>query len=240
MNKLGVNIDHIATIRQARRTIEPDPLFAMMLCEQAGCHGITMHLREDRRHIQDNDVREVRRRIRTRLNLEMALVDEMVQFALEINPHAVCLVPENRAEVTTEGGLAVSGNENKMEKNIQDLLSAGIEVSLFIDPDKREVDAAKKLGVSHIELHTGNFANAKSVKEQNIQFKRIQEMSEYAIKSGLIVNAGHGLTYHNVSRLAALKTINEFNIGHSIVSRAVFTGLKEAVNDMLRLLQAHD
>ncbi|EMX2274120.1 pyridoxine 5'-phosphate synthase [Yersinia enterocolitica] len=234
---LGVNIDHIATLRNARGTIYPDPVQAAFIAEQAGADGITAHLREDRRHITDRDVRILRETIQTRMNLEMAVTDEMVGIACEINPHFCCLVPEKRQEVTTEGGLDVAGQIDKMTVAVSRLSEAGILVSLFIDADMRQIDAAVAVGAPYIEIHTGAYADATSDLAQQAELVRIAKAATYAASKGLKVNAGHGLTYHNVQPIAALPEIHELNIGHAIIGQAVMSGLAAAVTDMKVLMR---
>ncbi|HFI9568172.1 TPA: pyridoxine 5'-phosphate synthase [Yersinia enterocolitica] len=234
---LGVNIDHIATLRNARGTIYPDPVQAAFIAEQAGADGITVHLREDRRHITDRDVRILRETIQTRMNLEMAVTDEMVGIACEINPHFCCLVPEKRQEVTTEGGLDVAGQIDKMTVAVSRLAEAGILVSLFIDADMRQIDAAIAVGATYIEIHTGAYADATSDLARQAELVRIAKAATYAASKGLKVNAGHGLTYHNVQPIAALPEIHELNIGHAIIGQAVMSGLAAAVTDMKVLMR---
>ncbi|MGL5106825.1 MAG: pyridoxine 5'-phosphate synthase, partial [Plesiomonas shigelloides] len=217
---LGVNIDHIATIRNARGTIYPDPVNAAFIAEQAGADGITVHLREDRRHITDRDVRILRQTLQTRMNLEMAVTEEMLDIACEIRPHYCCLVPEKREEVTTEGGLDVAGQLEKMTAAVARLHAADIKVSLFIDPDMQQIDAAVAVGASFIELHTGAYADAETEDAQAMELAKIAAAAEYAAGRGLMVNAGHGLTYHNVAAIAALPEMHELNIGHAIIGRA--------------------
>lgn len=229
---LGVNIDHIATLRNARGTKYPDPVHAAEMAERAGADGITVHLREDRRHILDRDVRILKETIQTRMNLEMAVTDEMVEIALETQPEFVCLVPEKREELTTEGGLDAKGQLAKVKAATQKLTQAGINVSLFIDADREQIDAAKECGAPFIELHTGHYADAKTELDQQNELKKIAAAASYANDLGITVNAGHGLTYHNVGPIAALPEIYELNIGHSIIGRAVFDGLDKAVADM--------
>lgn len=229
---LGVNIDHIATLRNARGTKYPDPVHAAEVAERAGADGITIHLREDRRHILDRDVRLLRETIQTRMNLEMAVTDEMVAIALETQPEFVCLVPEKREELTTEGGLDVAGNFERIKAATQTLGAAGIKVSLFIDADSRQIDAAKACGAPFIELHTGHYADATNDTDQQVELDKIAVGATYASNMGITVNAGHGLTYHNVAAIAALPEIYELNIGHSIIGRSVFDGLSKAVSDM--------
>lgn len=233
---LGVNIDHVATLRNARGTKYPDPVHAAEIAERAGAAGITIHLREDRRHINDRDVRILRETLQTRMNLEMAVTDEMVGIALETQPEFVCLVPEKREELTTEGGLNVLGQLEKVKAATTTLSDAGIKVSLFIDADKEQIDAAVECGAPFIELHTGAYADAKTEDAQQDELKKIAAGASYAAAKGLIVNAGHGLTYHNVEAIAALPEIYELNIGHSIMGRAVFDGLEKAVADMHRIM----
>jgi len=233
---LGVNIDHIATLRQARGTSYPDPVQAAFVSEQAGADGITVHLREDRRHIVDRDVWLLRQTLDTRLNLEMAVTDEMLAIACEVKPDFVCLVPEKREELTTEGGLDVAGQLSRLTDAVGCLSEAGIVTSLFIDADRQQIDAAVACGAPFIELHTGHYADAKTEPEQQAELKKLAAMASYAQDSGLKVNAGHGLNYHNVKPIAALPEIIELNIGHAIVGRAVFCGLDRAVADMKRLM----
>ncbi|OTG81574.1 pyridoxine 5'-phosphate synthase [Acinetobacter sp. ANC 4648] len=235
---LGVNIDHVATLRQARGTTYPDPVEAALICEQAGAEGITLHLREDRRHIQDDDVRRMRPVLTTRMNLELAVTDEMVAFAQEIKPHFVCFVPEKREEVTTEGGLDVVGHFEDVKAATQALISVGSEVSLFIDADFAQIDAALACGASTIELHTGAYANAETEQAQQLELQRIIKGTEYAAAKGLVVNAGHGLNLENVTAIAAIPQINELNIGHSIIAESVFVGLVQAVQDMSAAIHA--
>lgn len=232
---LGVNIDHIATIRNARGTDYPDPVYAAAIAEENGGDGITTHLREDRRHITDRDVEILRKTIKTRMNLEMAVTDELVDIACRLKPDFVCLVPERRQEVTTEGGLDVAGQIPHLTEAVSRMAAAGIKVSLFIDPDRDQIDAAVKVGAPYIELHTGKYADAPTENEQQEELQRLREMAHYAASCGLKVNGGHGLNYHNVSAIAAIPEINELNIGHSIIARAVYTGLPEAVREMKRL-----
>lgn len=234
---LGVNIDHIATVRNARGTNYPDPVQAAFVAEQAGAEGITVHLREDRRHITDRDVELLRQTIQTRMNLEMAVTDEMVEIACRIKPAFCCLVPEKRQEVTTEGGLDVAGQKEKIARAVKHLTEAGIKVSLFIDPDHTQIDAADDVGAPFIEIHTGAYADAETSQEEDKEFVRIKDAVAYAAGKGLKVNAGHGLNYHNVQRVAALPAIYELNIGHAIIGRAVFSGLAAAVADMKTLLR---
>lgn len=234
---LGVNIDHIATLRNARGTQYPDPVQAAFIAEQAGADGITVHLREDRRHITDRDVRLLRQTIQTRMNLEMAVTDEMLDIAIELKPHFCCLVPEKREEVTTEGGLDVAGQLDKMSVAVERLAQAGILVSLFIDPDHRQIDAAVAVGAPYIEIHTGAYAEAQGELTVQAELHRIAVAAAYAAEKGLKVNAGHGLTYHNVQPIAALPEMHELNIGHAIIGQAVMSGLPAAVADMKVLMR---
>ncbi|WP_114195352.1 pyridoxine 5'-phosphate synthase [Edaphovirga cremea] len=234
---LGVNIDHIATLRNARGTAYPDPVQAAFIAEQAGADGITVHLREDRRHITDRDVRILRQTINTRMNLEMAVTDEMIDIACELKPHFCCLVPEKRQEVTTEGGLDVAGQQDKMILAVERLTQAGILVSLFIDADPRQIDAAVAVGAPYIEIHTGAYADAETPLEQQAELERIKHAATYAAGKGLKVNAGHGLHYHNVQPIAALPEMHELNIGHAIIGQAVMSGLATAVSDMKVLMR---
>jgi pyridoxine 5-phosphate synthase len=234
---LGVNIDHIATIRQARRTVEPDPVAAAVLAELAGADGITVHLREDRRHIQDRDVRVLRQTVRTHLNLEMAATDEMVAIALDICPDYVTLVPERREEVTTEGGLDVAGQQARMADVVGSLQGAGIPVSLFIDADSAQIDAAAMVQAQFIELHTGRYAEAA---DEATRLKELQILTtgcERAIAAGLRVNAGHGLTYWNTYAVACIPDMEELNIGHTIISRAALVGMERAVREMKAVMR---
>ena len=233
---LGVNIDHVATLRNARGTSYPDPVLAAGLAEQAGADGITIHLREDRRHITDRDVEILRQTLQTPMNLEMAVTDEMLDIACRIKPHFVCLVPEKRTEVTTEGGLDVAGQLAKVQAAISRLAAVGTQVSLFIDADHVQIDAAVAVGAPYIEIHTGRYADATSTAEQLEELARIQEAARYAHGLGLRVNAGHGLHYHNVKPIAAIPEMEELNIGHAIIGRAVFEGLPAAVTEMKRLM----
>lgn len=233
---LGVNIDHIATLRQARGTRYPDPVQAAMVAEEAGADGITLHLREDRRHIQERDVRLLADVLQTRMNFECAVTEEMLRFAEEIRPAHVCLVPEKREELTTEGGLDVAGQFEKIQAACQRLGKLGIDVSLFIDADEKQIDASIKAGAPTIEIHTGAYAEAPSIAAIEQEFIRIRNAVDYAADR-LVVNAGHGLHYHNVQRIAALGAIHELNIGHAIIARAVFSGLAPAVREMKQIMQ---
>lgn len=233
---LGVNIDHIATLRNARGTAYPDPVQAAFIAEQAGADGITVHLREDRRHITDRDVRLLKQTIQTRMNLEMAVTAEMVDIACELKPDFCCLVPEKRQEVTTEGGLHVSGQLEHIRLAVTRLAQAGIQVSLFIDPDLKQIEAAVSAGAPYIEIHTGAYADAENKQAQQVELERIIKAVRFAHEQGLKVNAGHGLTYHNVNAIAALPEIEELNIGHSIIGQAVINGLAMAVSNMKKLM----
>ncbi|HEX7045086.1 MAG TPA: pyridoxine 5'-phosphate synthase [Burkholderiales bacterium] len=237
MIELGVNIDHVATLRQARGTRYPDPVHAALLAEQAGADLITLHLREDRRHIQEHDVERLRGLLQTRMNLEMAATEEMVAFARRVRPHDCCLVPERREELTTEGGLDVAGNRERLARSCAELASAGVRVSLFIDPDPAQVAAAAAIGAPVIELHTGHYADAPDEARRRHELARIASAVEQGRALGLKVNAGHGLNYHNVQPVAAIPGIAELNIGHAIVARAVFSGLEAAVREMKRLMR---
>ena len=237
MPTLGVNIDHIATLRQARRTVEPDPVAAAVLAELAGADGITVHLREDRRHIQDRDVRLLRQTVRTHLNLEMAATDEMVAIALEIQPDYVTLVPEKRQEVTTEGGLDIAGQIDRLGAIVLALQSANIPVSLFIDADPAQIEASAKIQAQFIELHTGQYAEAKSEATRAKELQTLAAGCEQAIGLGLRVNAGHGLTYWNVYPVACLPGMEELNIGHTIISRSALVGLERAVREMKQAIK---
>ncbi len=235
--QLGVNIDHIATLRQARGTRYPDPVQAAILAEEAGADGITLHLREDRRHIQERDVELIKQVMQTRMNLEMAVTDEMIAFAEEIRPEHICLVPEKREELTTEGGLDVVGQFERIADACKRLAAIGCEVSLFIDADPAQIEAAATIAPV-IELHTGQYADAETVEEQEKELEIIKQGVKIGLKNGLIVNAGHGLHYHNIEPIAAIPGIYELNIGHSIIARALFVGLKEAVAEMKQIMLA--
>lgn len=234
---LGVNIDHVATLRQARGGRSPDPLLAALLAEQWGADAITLHLREDRRHIQDRDVRALRAALQTRMNLEIAATPEMIAIALEVQPQDVCLVPEKRTEVTTEGGLDVAGKLDQVADACRRLAAGGIRVSLFIDPDPEQVDASARAGAPVVELHTGAYAEAPGA-ERGRELSRLADAARRAVGAGLAANAGHGLDYHNVQPVAAIPELAELNIGHAIVSRAVTSGLGPAVAEMKRLMTA--
>lgn len=233
---LGVNIDHVATLRQARHTRYPDPIEAVYAAENGGADGITVHLREDRRHIQERDVELIQQVLLTRLNLEMAVTDVMVAFAEKIRPVYCCLVPEKREELTTEGGLNVLADEARIRAVCQQLAASNIEVSLFIDPNLEQIEAALRCGAPVIEIHTGAYADAKTFGERSIELDRITTAAQVAHQAGLVVNAGHGLNYQNVQAIAAIPQINELNIGHGIVARALFVGLENAVREMKRVM----
>lgn len=237
MSKLSVNVDHIATIRQARGIDEPDPVAAALLAELAGAHGITVHLREDRRHIQDRDVEVLRKTVTTRLNLEMAATDDMVAIALKIQPDIVTLVPEGRHELTTEGGLDVNLLKAGLKPKIALLQQAGIAVSLFVEPDLEQIKASHRVGADMVELHTGTYCEMRTTKERIEQLRRIEVGNSAARKLGLRVSAGHGLNYRNVAAVAAIAGFEEFNIGHSIVARAALVGMERAVKEMLTLIK---
>ncbi|GAB1721526.1 MAG: pyridoxine 5'-phosphate synthase [Nitrospira sp. CR1.1] len=236
MARLGVNIDHVATLRQARGGTDPDPLTAAILVELAGADGLVVHLREDRRHIQDRDLTMLREIVRTKLDLEMAADDAMAKIALSVKPDLVTLVPERRQELTTEGGLDVANHRERIQKIVELLRDGGIPTSLFIEPSLEHVKAAHKIGAAYVELHTGRYANATRSKEEDEEFEAITQAAKLAYKLGLGVNAGHGLTYKNVKRLAKLPEIVEFNIGHSIIARSVMVGLVQAVREMKELV----
>ena len=235
--RLGVNIDHIATLRQARGTRFPDPVQAALDAQQAGADGITLHLREDRRHIQERDVLLLKDTLQVPMNLEMAVTDDMLAFAEKVQPDFCCLVPEKREELTTEGGLDVAGQVNRVTAACARLAATGTQVSLFIDADIEQIQAALKAGAPYIEIHTGHYADAQTRDEKNTELERIQSAVELASGLGLRVNAGHGLHYHNVHTIAAMPALEELNIGHAIIARAVFTGLGEAVREMKRLMR---
>ncbi|MDX1508592.1 MAG: pyridoxine 5'-phosphate synthase [Woeseiaceae bacterium] len=232
---LGVNIDHVATLRQARGTPYPRPRDAVRMAEQAGADSITVHLREDRRHIQDHDLDEIKAVMRTHMNLECALTDEMLGIAVRTAPQDCCLVPEKREELTTEGGLDVASQQDRVAAACTQLAEAGIRVSLFIDPEPAQLDAAVAVGAPVVELHTGSYADAEG-EAQQAELARIEQAARYGDELGLVVNAGHGLHYHNVQRIAAIPQVVELNIGHSIISRAVFDGMTTAVAEMKRLM----
>jgi len=233
---LGVNIDHVATLRNARGGVEPDVLEAALICEMAGASAITVHLREDRRHIKDNDVINLKKNLKARINLEMAATDEMQSIAMNLVPYSCCIVPEKRQELTTEGGLDVVQNKQRVKDLITALHSKNIIVSLFIDPCLEQVKTASEIGSDYIELHTGSFSNAFKTENQNIEFNKLKEAAKFAQSLGLKVNAGHGLNYENVSLMNEIEGLCELNIGHSIISRAVFVGLETAVREMIELI----
>jgi len=244
--RLNVNIDHVATIREARKTIEPSIITAAVICEQAGANGITVHLRGDRRHIQDRDIELLRDVVTTYLNVEMAATDEMVGIAQRTKPDAVSLVPENPTEITTEGGLDVTGNFENVKKAVETLKATGIFVSIFIDPDKDQIDAAKKAGAQQVELCTAEYAemtlssraaHGEGAQKAAAETSRVRDAAVHAKSLGLMVAAGHGLTYRNVGALAAIPEITEFNIGHNIISRSVFVGLNQAVREMIEAIR---
>lgn len=236
MAELGVNIDHVATVRQARRTYEPDPVAAAALAELGGADGITIHLREDRRHIQDRDLRVLRETVVVKLNLELAASDEIVAIACQVRPDQATLVPERREEITTEGGLDVAGQMTRMADTVARLREAGIAVSLFLDPHPRQIEAAAELQADAVELHTGQYANAAHGAEQAKQLRAVAEAGALVRRLGMALHAGHGLTYRNVQPIAAIEGMHELNIGHSIISRAVLVGMVEAVREMKRLI----
>lgn len=237
MIKLGVNIDHVATVREARKTYEPDPVAAAAICERAGADCITVHLREDRRHIQDRDVEILRKTVRTKLNLEMAAADSIVRIALKLLPDQCTLVPEKRQEITTEGGLDAASHLAHITATVKKLRKAGIVVSLFVDPEPAQITAAAQTGAEYIEIHTGAYANAHDERSVQTELQKIEKAVETAQKAGLRINAGHGLNYTNVIPLTQIRAFEEFNIGHSIISRAVLVGLDRAVRDMKKLLK---
>jgi pyridoxine 5-phosphate synthase len=236
MIKLAINVDHVATIREARGINEPDPVLAAGICELAGAEGIVVHLREDRRHIQDRDVLLLRQTVKTKLNLEMGANPEIVKFALDLQPDMVTLVPEKRKELTTEGGLNVTGQKKKIKEVISRMSETGIPVSLFIDPDSRQISAAADVGATFVEIHTGRYADAENEDDMDREFDLIALSAEEAYEAGLRVNAGHGLNYLNTARIAGLEQIEELSIGHAVISRAVFVGMDQAVREMLALL----
>jgi len=236
--RLGVNIDHVATLRQVRKVVPyPDPVYAAFIAAEAGADQITVHLREDRRHIQDRDVKILKETVPVRLNLEMANTQEMVKIALYLKPFSATLVPEKREEITTEGGLDVLQQQSSLQRTVNLLAEAGIKVSLFIDPDLDQVKAAHKVNADAIEIHTGRYCEAKNPAEENQEFQAVLNAVKAAKKLGLAVHAGHGLNYHNIKRLLQIEEIEEYNIGHSIIARAVFTGLGPAVKEMANLIR---
>lgn len=236
MPQLGVNIDHVATVRQARRTNEPDPVWAAALAELAGADGITIHLREDRRHISERDLRVLRQTVTVKLNLEMACEREILDIACDVKPDQVTLVPEKREEITTEGGLDICGQKSRVAQTVESLRQAGISVSLFLDPDPRQIEEAARLKVDAVELHTGQYALAATSDAQQKELDNIRTVSAMIRQAGLTLHAGHGLTYRNVKPIAAIPEMHELNIGHSIISRAIMVGLVEAVREMKRLV----
>ena len=238
MARLGVNIDHVATVRQARRTIEPDPVWAAALAELGGAHGITIHLREDRRHIQERDLRELKETVQVKLNLEMAADEDVTRIALDVRPHQCTLVPEKREEITTEGGLDVAGQRDRVARCVDRLLEAGMEVSLFIDPDEEQIAATKELGAHAVELHTGRYADATTQQAQDAEYAQLRTAGGIAVEQGLQLHMGHGLTYRNVVPIAQIPDVGELNIGHSIVARAVMVGFTQAVREMRGLIEA--
>lgn len=235
--KLGVNVDHTATLRQARRGKEPDPVHAAVIAEKAGCDSIVAHLREDRRHVNDRDIRLLREVVTTKFNLEMSLADEIIKIALEVNPDEVTIVPERREEITTEGGLDVIKYKQKLQRVIPQFHSQNIEVSLFVDPDLKQIEVSKEVGANCVEIHTGIYAHAYDRGDYYKELEAIVQAVEFGIKIGLEVNAGHGLNYKNVTEIANIKDIQTLNIGHSIISRAIFVGLEQAVREMLELIK---
>ncbi len=237
--RLGVNIDHVATLRQARGGPGPDPVHAAGVCLLGGADGITVHLREDRRHIQDRDLELLRRTVPTHLNMEMAATDEMTSIACSVKPDAVCIVPEKRRELTTEGGLDVVGAAERLGTIIPRLAEAGIEVSLFIDPDEPQIRAAAEVGASHVELHTGAYANAPRGEARDAELEKLIRAARIGHEVGLHVNAGHGIDYDNIDGILEVPFLEELNIGYSIICRAVFTGLEQAVRDMVTAMSAY-
>lgn len=237
MARLSVNVDHVATVRQARRVREPDPVAAALLAELAGAHGIIVHLREDRRHIQDRDLRVLRETVKTHLNLEMAAVEDIIHIALDVRPDMVTFVPERREELTTEGGLNVAGQLDHLQEAVARMREAGIRVSLFVDPEEGAIGAAARSGAQVVEIHTGRYADAADDSNRQVEFRRIQKAARLARELGLEVHAGHGLDYHNVSPLVGIREIEEFSIGHSIVARALLVGMERAVAEMLELVR---
>lgn len=236
MPGLGVNIDHVATIREARKTNEPDPVWAAMLAELGGADGITLHLREDRRHIQERDLRVMKETVQVKMNLEIAIDESVVAIAMDVRPEQISLVPEKREEVTTEGGLDVLGHKSRISEVIRRAKEAGIEPSLFIDPDLAQIDASVAVGANAVELHTGRYADAATETESDNEYDTLLEAAQYAQQKGLLVHMGHGLTYRNVRRIAEINGVQELNIGHSIVARAVMVGFEKAVREMKQLV----
>lgn len=236
MPKLGVNVDHVATVRQARLALEPDPVHAALEAERAGADGMVVHLREDRRHIQERDVRVLRETIKTKLNLEMATVEEIIRFALRIKPDSVCIVPERRKELTTEGGLDVVGQKSKLKEVVKRFRGEGILVSLFIDAELEQIKAAKFVEANAVELHTGRYAETKTEKERMTEYKKLVKASKIVLEERLILNAGHGLDYRNVILVARIPGMNDLNIGFSIIARAIYVGIYQAVKEMKQLI----
>ncbi|WP_166831513.1 pyridoxine 5'-phosphate synthase [Thalassoroseus pseudoceratinae] len=236
MPDLGVNIDHVATLRQARETYEPDPIWAAVQAELAGADGITVHLREDRRHIQDRDVIMLQETVQVKLNLEMAAAEEITEFAIRVGPDQATLVPEKREELTTEGGLDLLVDPDRIRRCVDQLHDAGIDVSLFIDPDPKQIEAAIELEVAAVELHTGNYAEAETEDEQQEEIDKLSQAGSMAIEGGLLLHMGHGLTYRNVRPIAEIPDVSELNIGHSIIAKAVLVGIQQAVRDMKALI----
>lgn len=237
MTRLGVNVDHVATVREARKTYEPDPVWAAVQAELGGAHGITLHLRGDRRHIQDRDVRVLKQIVQTGLNLEMAVTDEMIEFACSVKPRQVTLVPERREEVTTEGGLDVAANRDKIAEGIRVLRDSDLRVSLFVDPSMEAIELAQELRADAVEIHTGLYADAEVEDEKTAELEKIREAAELSSRLGLLTFAGHGLTYRNVVPVASIPQIEELNIGHSIIARAIFVGMEMAVREMVNLIE---
>jgi len=233
---LGINVDHVATVRQARGGIEPDPVAAAALAIKGGADGITVHLREDRRHIQDKDLKLLRRSVSVELNLEMAAVKEMIEIALKVRPDMVTLVPEKRAELTTEGGINLQKNKNKIEKAVKIIQSKGIPVSLFINPSIKDIEISKEIGARMVEIHTGFYADSKG-KKQTAEFKKVEKAVKAALNLGLFVNAGHGLNYSNIKKIVSINGLRGFYIGHSIISRAIFAGIENAVREMKKIIK---
>ena len=237
MAKLGVNIDHVATVRQARRTNEPDPVWAAVLAELGGADGITVHLREDRRHIQERDLRVLKQTVQVKLNLEMAADPVVTAIALDVMPQQVTLVPERREEITTEGGLDVVSNVMRLKTCMEQFINVGISVSMFVGPDVRQIEASRALGAQAVELHTGSYADALTERDQDEEFEKLRAAAQFALEQGLILHLGHGLTYRNVQRVARIPGVCELNIGHSIVARALMVGMRQAVAEMKALIQ---
>ncbi|MBI4377956.1 MAG: pyridoxine 5'-phosphate synthase [Nitrospinae bacterium] len=236
MAKLCVNVDHVATVREARKTVEPDPIAAAVLAEQAGALGITIHLREDRRHIQERDLRIMKEIVKTKLNLEMAATRDMMDIAIDVKPNQVTLVPEKRQELTTEGGLNIISQENYLKEVVRELKKANITVSLFIDSDLDQIKSAKKTGADCVEINTGKYSEAKGERESDAEFQKVDAAVRFASRLKFTVHAGHGLTYRNVKRVADLEEISELNIGHNIIARAILVGMERAVKEMLSII----